>query len=78
MDIKLNQLAQEVFLNKYSYLKSETIEQTIERYTKAFIDKEILRFSHLYEKKAYTNKDIDNSSINIGFILQFQQYYLYL
>jgi len=61
MDIKLNQLAQEVFLNKYSYLKSETIEQTIERYTKAFIDKEILRFSHLYEKKAYTNKDIDNS-----------------
>ena len=61
MDIKLNQLAQEVFLNKYSYLKSETIEQTIERYTKSFIDKEIQRFSHLYEKKARTNKDIDNS-----------------
>lgn len=61
MDIKLNQLAQEVFLNKYSYLKSETIEQTIERYTKAFIDKEILRFTQLYEKKACTNKDIDNS-----------------
>ena len=58
--MKLNSLAQEVFLNKYSFEKKETLEETISRYAKAFIEREIERFRFLFTIKKNSYNDFHN------------------
>lgn len=50
MPRKLDKLAEEVFRDKYSYNKTESLEQAVSRYTTEFINKEIERFQQLYTK----------------------------